>query len=230
MTGQGVQSIEIRWTEPRCKTSATLLRYVVAVNDEMDIPIELDCLTPSGVDSVALVLNDTTCGLSDFVDFSSCTPYEISIRPVYELASANEEIIGRKTATNTLADEFEASVNNVTVTDTGSRWISLSWPKPECRMPIGWWTLSDVNSGCASTLAADIPLLVNDTTYQLNISDQMDCGNNASPIIPCSNYSIQLDVKFLDLDFQPGTNNIAHASSQSEGITRYSFAFSFLFI
>lgn len=220
---QGLHSLELRWTEPLCKSSAALLYYNVAVN-EVELQVEQDCLQPSGGDSVILTLNDTTCGQTDLIRLDSCSPYDIKILPVYKLASANEGIMGLQTSSFTLADKFEASVNNLTVDDTGTRWISLSWPKPQCRIPVEWWNLTERDSGCVSILPADLPILLNGTTFQLNVSDQLVCQNlQQYPILPCSSYFIQLDAKYTDLDIQPGTNNIVNASSETESIIQNNF-------
>ncbi len=228
---QGPHSIELQWIEPECKNSANLIYYDVSVNDSKYLKVLPNCLevTSSG-NKVSLVLNNNTSFSCGKVDLSSCSYYNIGIQPVYKLASANEDIASQETITNTLADEYEASVQNLNVLQTGKEWISLSWSVPSCRMPISTWDLTENASNYSVGLPADCPFLdQSGTLLSINISDRIECQNGDSitglPVLPCSNYSIEMNVNYVDLEFQEGRNNTVQVSSEMDGIVIILFKF-----
>ena len=168
-----------------------------------------DCLEKHPNGNVSLTLNDTTCRSG--YNFVSCAPYNISVLPFYELSSANENLVGWTDNTQTLPFPYEASVNNLTVQDVGAKWISIAWPIPTCRVPVSEWILSESES--ILILPPDCPAYFNGS-LTLNISDTITCTNSDTPIqsevplIPCTNYSLGMNVKFSNLEVQNGSNNV----------------------
>lgn len=230
---QGTHSLELRWMEPRCKASALLHHYDVTVNSSV-LEILPDCLQQMEENTVSLVLSDSTCNQKGF-SLDSCSIYDITVLPVYSLSTANEDLFGKQKTSHTLAEDYEASVNNLTILDSGGQWISLSWPRPACRMPIASWSLAlreDLKSKIEVNLPAECPISNHsENTLSLNVSDQtVYCQNSAPvdtafPIVPCSKYTVKLDVLYEDLDQQDGVNNIAQTSTQSERKRRNLTAF-----
>ena len=141
------------------------------------------------------------------------------VLPVYELSSANENLAGWTNNTQTLPFPYEASVNNLRVQEVSTRWISISWPIPTCRVPVSEWILSE--SGSVISLPPDCPENVNGSHLTLNISDTIVCRNsegiqNGMSFNPCTNYSLGMTVKYSNLDIQYGSNNFITAVTEIE--------------
>lgn len=217
------------WFEPKCRATANLVYYNVTVKpdwalgthvEQTFLKIKPECLDQIPNGQVSVTLNETVCGRG--YKFVSCAPYVIEVLPVYQLPSANENLLRWETLTQTLPVQNEASVNNLTVQQVHTRWITVSWLIPTCRLPISAWNLTELSSEMAVLLPPDCPTYVNTTHLALNISDSIFCRNSSIPInfevpfIPCTNYTLGMYVKYSNLDVQPGTNNIVSATTEIE--------------
>ncbi|XP_057380655.1 uncharacterized protein LOC130702955 isoform X2 [Daphnia carinata] len=229
VASQGTNSLTLTWFEPSCRASAELVYYNVTVMPNWNftahvnktfLKIEPKCLDKIPNGQVSMTLNQSVCDRG--YKFDSCAPYVIKILPVYQLPSANENLLGWETKTQTLPLQNEASVNNMTVQDVGTRWITVSWPKPTCHLPISVWNLTELSSKSSVILPPDCPTYVNATHLTLNISDSILCGNGDHPInfgvsfIPCTNYTLAVHIKYPNLDVRPGSNNIVSATTGIE--------------
>ena len=229
VTDQGIHSIEMQWIEPMCKTSAILEYYNVIVNAawtgpearNMTLKIDPQCLQSSNdsSDLVTLTLNNSACNNPDF-ELISCAPYDIFISPFYKLESANGGILNAKISSQTLPDEDEASVTNLQVLDSGSRWFFLSWTPPVCQLPILNWRFEEIELGIPVTLPANCPNNMQDQ-LNLNITNEITCSDGSIytfgiDIAPCSNYTIRLDVEFPGIEIQQGSSNTISATSLVE--------------
>ncbi len=226
VASQGTNSLTLEWLEPTCRN---LSYYNVSVipdwnlepgNDydgEKYLTITPECLDKHRSGNVYLTLSNTTC--KSGYKFVSCAPYSIKVLPVYELSSANENLAGWTNNTQTLPFPYEASVNNLSVQEVSTRWISISWPIPTCRVPVSEWILSESES--VIFLPPDCPDNVNGSHLTLNISDTIVCRNsepiqNGVSFNPCTNYSLGMNVKYSNLDIQNGSNNFITAVTKIE--------------
>ncbi len=225
IASQGTNSLTLAWREPTCRSTANLLYYNVSVMPDWNIGpkdfknmeeayliIKPKCLNKQPDGTVFVTLNDVMCDHQGY-KFISCAPYTVEVLPVYELPSANQDLFGWKNETNTLPLQNEASVTNLNVQDIGTQWISVSWPIPACRIPVSEWnlTVANLSSSDFVILPPDCPTFVNSSHYTLNVSNSIECrGNNflsGFSIIPCASFRINLNVKYLNLDSETGSDN-----------------------
>ncbi|KAI9555380.1 hypothetical protein GHT06_017895 [Daphnia sinensis] len=229
VAAQSTNSLTLTWFEPTCRATANLVYYNVTVLPNWNLTthvsktflkIRPECLDKLSNGQVSMTLNESVCDRG--YKFDSCAPYIIKILPVYQLPSANENLLGWETRTQTLPLQNEASVNNLTVQDIGTRWITVSWPIPTCHLPISVWNLTELSSKSSAILPPDCPTYVNATHLTLNISDTILCRNGDRsinfevPFIPCTNYTLGMHVKYPNLDIQSGSNDIVSATTEIE--------------
>lgn len=219
-------SLTLTWQEPLCKNRTSIDHYKVTVSPDWNsdtkeastIIIQPECLSNITTGRVFVTLKETTCGSSGY-KFISCAPYNISLLPVFELASANEELSSWETSTQTLALENETSITSLVVTDTGGHWISISWPIPTCKIPVSEWKLQELSLGSVN-LPPDCPTFVNSSHLSLNISEKITCKNSnlqqGLSLQPCSSYTFKMDVKYADLEEQAGSNNQVSTNTENE--------------
>jgi hypothetical protein len=137
------------------------------------------------------------------------------------LSSANEDLAGWENDTQTLPFEYEAAVSNLTVQNVGTRWISISWPIPPCRVNVSEWILSQNESDKIIRLPPDCPAKVDGNYLTLNISDTIVCSDNNDsikfvPIIPCTNYTLGMNVKYPNWEVQNGSDNVISKDTEVE--------------
>ncbi|XP_046436944.1 uncharacterized protein LOC124188392 isoform X3 [Daphnia pulex] len=218
---QGTNSLTLGWNEPKCRN---LIYYNVTVMPNWKseprtyLKITPDCLDKDPSGNVSVILNATTC--QNGYKFVSCAPYNIKVLPVYQLSSANEDLVGWANDTQTLPFEYEAAVSDLTVQNVGTRWISISWPIPPCRVNVSEWILSQTESDKIS-LPPDCPAKFDGNYLTLNISDTIVCsGSNYSiefvPIIPCTNYTLGMNVKYPNWEVQNGSDNVISKITEVE--------------
>lgn len=225
-------SLTLEWRQPVC-TRANLIQYNITIkpncnsgpkftkNSSTTIIVKPDCLTNLTSGRVSVNLNQNTCADQGY-KFISCSPYVINVFPVYELLSANEDLVGWKNSTETLPSENEASVSNLTVGNYGGYWISILWQTP-CRVAVTKWILTELPYGTPVDLPRDCPTVINNTHMSLNISDSIVCSKHSTKptipglnIIPCNSYNLTLNVKYDHWDEQPGSNNVVKAQTELE--------------
>lgn len=228
---QGADWLTLAWNEPLCSTRASLAHYSVTIHPDWNsgpkdgtstLIIKPECLDGDGSSRVSVTLKENTCGPLVGYKFTSCAPYNISVLPVYELSSANSELLVWETSTLTLPLENEASITSLDVTSVGKRFISISWPIPSCRIPVSEWKLQDLVLGNVVSLPPDCPMFINSSHLTLNIENTITCQNSNLPpvkgltVIPCSNYTLKMNVKYSNLEEQAGSNNVASARTENE--------------
>lgn len=218
----------LSWETPQCASNASLQQYNVTIApgwsvapkelaEEKTLIIKPECLQKSN-GMLILKISDETCASQGY-KFLSCSPYILTVKPVYEMMSANEDINGWKITTQTLPLKNEALVANLSVSDTGSQWISLAWPKPICRVSVMKWIISELFSNSTTQLVPDCSTLVDDSYYILNISNSMNCMGNTifrPSVIPCTNYSFIVNVQYEGLEVYSGNNNVALVRTDDE--------------
>ena len=190
-------------------------------NRETSLTIKPDCLIEEANGTVSVMIKENTCNSRQGFKFESCSPYVINVLPVYQLESANQDVLGWTNQTQTaFSSPVEASVNDLVVESVGKRWISIVWPIPSCKIPITQWNLTDTLNQNVVILPPECPIFVNSSHYRINVTDSIVCRNFANQtafsLVPCSSYQFRLTVKYRDLDEQTGERNDINASTDIE--------------